>query len=193
MIIKNKTMKGKKITKKIHYLIILAIIVFGYNLNAQVLVKIDDGKGINQINASDYKNICINGIKRTDIEATYGNSNQMETLFNVKFNVTTDSEPDEVINFKDSIKGLFFSFVDNNDVNGNNELEYFNIFNNQSSFSVQGKTIKIDDNINLLGNVNINNDQGTITFNTASESSHIKIKFNKNTNKIISITYEVFT
>lgn len=178
--------------KKIYCLLLILSISIGNSLSAQLEAG-DDGRGINRISLSEYKDISIDGVKRTEIEDTYGNTSEMTTLLNGNFIVTTETEPDKAINLKDSTKGLFFSFVDHSDIGDNNELIYFRISNSQSSISINGTTFKVGDNISILGDVRVNENDSTITFNTATESSNVVIKFQKFTNKILSITYEVFT
>lgn len=179
--------------KTVYTLIFTAVLLFGNSLNAQDVVAVDDGKGINRITSSDYKNVCINGVKRTEVENTFGNISQMNTLFSTSFDVTYDNTPDNYIKFDSNAKGIYFRFVDNSDVGDHNELEYFQIFNDQSSVSIGTTTFKVGDNISVLGDVNINDQKSVIIFNSSAESSSIVIKFNKLNNTITSITYEVFT
>lgn len=179
--------------QNLYYGLIAVFLILVQNSVAQNSPETDKSKGINRISASEYKDICINGITRTDIEATQGNSKQMASLFKLTFNITNDSIPDNTINFKQNEKGLFFSFVDLSDLGAKNQLEYFTISNNQSSFTIKGKTIKVGDNIGVLGDVNVDNRDGTISFSTWNESSFIEIQFDKQSKTITGIKYEVFT
>jgi hypothetical protein len=178
-------------------LILLALFVIttalSNNLGAQDLAAVNDRRGINRISGTEYVNISINGIKRAKIEQTYGKTKQITKLFNCSFDVTHETTPDNAIIFDCKKKGIYFRFIDLSDVGDNNELEYFQVYSNQSAVSINGVTFKVGDNISILGDVKINENDSEIIFNTATESSHIVIKFQKLTNIILSITYEVFT
>jgi hypothetical protein len=187
-------MKNHLTPKKPFKLIVfLVIAILTSKIQAQDLAYVDDGKGINPISLSEYQNIAINGIKRTDIEAVQGNVSQMKNLFGNDLITITSSDPNLSIDFKSTNKGVYFSFEDGSDTGNNYELTYYTIFSEQSTLTVKGKTVKIGDNISLLGDVNINNNNGTISFITLNESSYIEIKFDKTNKTITRITYEVFT
>jgi len=181
--------------KRIYYLLVVVLICLGNSLNAQDgdLVVVDDGRGINHISLEKYKSISINSIKRTDIEATSGNIDQMRNLFGSDLISSTGTSPNLSIDFKNAAKGIYFSFEDTSDTGNDYELTYYTVFNDQTSVSINDVTFKVGDNISVLGDVRINEQKSVIIFNSSNETSSVIIKFDKFTNVITSITYEVFT
>lgn len=173
------------------YRIFLVLLIASNTIQSQQTSIVGDIE-INRISKAEYNNVYINGVRTSDIVNIKANKSQLDLLLSANFIYTTYDGSSLFHVFKDSSKGLYISYQDLSDVGHNPQLNSYYILNSQSNFTILGITIKVGDNIDVLGNVIKNDSEQTVTFLTDSESSYIEIKYNsRDSNRISSIKFKL--
>mgnify|MGYP000461363317 CR=1 FL=1 len=136
----------------------------------------------NIITPIEFYNIKINNTTLNELNNTKGNKDLIEKLFNASINETTID-----FDYCDyTYNGFEIGF-------SNEQISGFNITNNKWSMTIKGKTIKIGDSINNLGNVIFNtqiNGNKSITYSACDGCNNwITIQFNQVTKEITKIYY----
>ena len=153
---------------------------------------------VNIIPKTDYNNITINGKTLTEIEATQGDAVEVENLFSVTIQETQVNSDPFHPSYGYIYDGLDLGFSgtgmgDPQEI----ELSSFEITTSDWSFTIQGTTVSVGDNISLLGEVAFNSkkdgSKGIIYQYCDGCNNYIGINFNKNTNKITKIYFVEMT
>lgn len=160
-------------------------------LGAQVQES-DIGKGVNVLSSVQYQNILISGLKISDYNSTNGKKSKIERLLGFNFQEKKGSHHSKFIELFNDSKGLSLYFEDGSDTGDYYSLTRLNVNKSTTIITILGKDIKIGDDISNLGDIKKNTSEGTINF-TSTESSFYEIRYDVITNKIVSISYEVFT
>lgn len=171
-------------------LTIVVLLFFGISCQAQPTT--------NELTEEQFNNIRVNGILKTDVEATNGTIQEMESLFGVAHSVTDNGEEigehtRKFVYLNNNLNEDYFIFK-NLSPNNSVKIIEFKI----SSITINGITINIGDNINLLGNNILFNERtdGTMSIIYSLfdyDGFSIVIEFDQNTNIITKIEYYVWT
>lgn len=138
----------------------------------------------NIISETEFNNIKINGITLNDIKSTNGIYSQINNLIPA-------SIEQSVI---ESEEAYFYYVYDGFDISfSENEISSFEISKSNWSILIQGKTLTIGSNIDVLGNVVLNTNRDgskSIIYQYCDGcNNYITIDFDTNTNLITAITY----
>lgn len=156
--------------KKILFLSMITLF-FGASMQSQK---------INDLSLDEYKSIKLNNILMYKVSNTFGDLNTLNNLFNFNFSLYTDTEYIKIIKLTSLSNGLEMTFQDDN-------LSNFKITNNKSNLKIKGATITIGDNISKLGAVDKN--FNTVEFTCRELLGTFEIKFDRETSKIIKISF----
>ena len=148
----------------------------------------------NIISESEFDSIKINNVSLTTIRATEGREDLVENLYS---NLIIEREINHgergPSNYWFKYDGFEFAFTGSAGTREHPGLSSFYITDSNWSINIQGITIKIGDDISLLGNVVFNtrsNGIKSIIYQFCDGcNSFIYIYFNKLTNKIIEIGF----
>ncbi len=173
-----------------YFKIIFLILLLPFSLNSQV-EQTDIGKGVNIISKSEYLNVLINGVNISQIRIIGAKKKKLDKLFKANFVHTVFDGSSLFHTFEDKRKGLQLVFTEDSTNQGVIiQLYSYLIFNQQSSLKILGKTLRLFDSIDKLGNLKKNDKEGTLTFISNYSDDWISIKYDtKNQNKILRIEY----
>ncbi len=146
----------------------------------------------NIITETEFNNIKINNIDLLTIRNTSGNQNTIENLFGSS--ITNNIDPDgDFYHYEFNGFKIGFSSIISDGTYNNPIISRFEITNNSSSLTINGITITIGSNIQLLGNVifnTMNDGKKSIVYMYCDGCNNfISIRFNQLTNIITEIIY----
>ena len=152
----------------------------------------------NELTQEQFNDIRVNGVLKTDVEATNGTVEEMESLFGIAHSVFDNGieigeHTRKFIYLNSNLNEDYFIFK-NLSSNTNVNIIEFKV----SSITISGATINVGDNISVLGN-NIlfnNNTDGTLSVIYSLfdyDGFSIIIEFDQNTNTVTEIKYYVWT
>lgn len=148
----------------------------------------------NELTTTEYNSIKVHGVLKTDIEATQGDIQEMETLFGSAqlIEEETDGIGDGYRNFIYS-NNLSFTFTDVYSSEFDASIESFETNN----ICINDIQINVGDNISILGDIvfnqNTDGTQSIIYTHLFYDCCPIIIDFDQNTNIITKIEYIVFS
>jgi len=162
----------------------------------QMIEEIDDDRdynviqtGNNTISLQAYNNIKINGVSLKIIQNFEGSSAALSTLLRTTF---TQEKPDpEAINFTSTNLVLAYGNVTSDWI-----LYYLEFLNSNVTLNILGKTVKLGDDISLLGfGTNLKSrliaesGERSAIFCSDLDSSYTAVRFDPITKKITKIYY----
>ena len=148
----------------------------------------------NIISETDFNNIKINDVTLSSIRATEGKEALVQNLYTsaiLEKDINTGERGPS--NYWYKYDGFEFSFTSGAGTSAHPGLSSFKITRSNWSITIQGVTVKIGDNINLLGNVTFNtrsNGTKSIIYQYCNGcNSFIYIYFDQSNNRIVRIGF----
>ena len=141
----------------------------------------------NILTEKEYYSVKINDITMLDIIRTRGDYSKIKSMFGNDLKFKTFDSPTSGIEFSNS--KMLIRFEEDDKILTYLKLHY------PTTITIQGKKVKIGDNVSALGLVKINTDNGKYSIYYADEetySANFTIKVNPVTRKIKDICYILF-
>ncbi len=174
-----------------------------YNFNKVLIIMLMVTSCVKSQNSSnlltydEYSNIRINNITLNSINLTKGNSQSLSELFNINFEYSETDFPDRYREiFSDDLEIEFTG----NPSQSSYEISSIRILSSNVKVDILGKNIRLGNQIDLLGNFNVNNENSVIyeiSQNSnqlfLSHKNFLLIIFDKTTREITSIELVVLT
>lgn len=141
----------------------------------------------NKLTLDEYYSVKINDITMLDIIRTRGDYAKVKSMFGNDLQFETFDSPTSGIELSNS--KILIRFEEDDKILTYLKLHY------PTTITIQGKTVKIGDDVSGLGLVKINTDNGKYSIYYADEetySANFTIEVNPNTKKIVAIDYILF-